>query len=378
MKVLTKRRAGVLGAVVGVAAAGVAAGVATERYLVRRSRRGEDRYADEPFDQLAADEIRTVETQGGIELYVEIVATDRHGTGDLGIEGFVLDPSHLDDLDGLDAAEDVTLVFVHGFCLDMGTFHFQRRALEGRYRMVFYDQPGHGKSGRIEDGEYTIEDLAAALDDVVADCAPTGRIVLIGHSMGGMAIMGLAERSPELFATRVAGAVLISTSAGELDEVTFGLPDLIARVRWPLVPLIRNAGGPIAAAVVDRARKASTDLAWLLTRKYGFGTERPSPSVVSYVEKMNSRTSIETIARYLRALYGNARLLVLDALRDIPVLIVCGDTDVLTPLSHSEAIAEVLPEAELEVIECAGHVALLEYPDQVNDALDRFLYKVAS
>jgi pimeloyl-ACP methyl ester carboxylesterase len=371
MKVSTKRRASVLGAVVGLAAAGVAAGVATERYLVRRSRGGEDPCADEPFDQLAADEMRTVETQDGIELYVEIVDTDHHGDGALSIDGFVLDPVDPDE-----DPDDVTLVFVHGFCLDIGTFHFQRRAFEGRYRMVFYDQPGHGKSGRLDEGEYTIESLGAALDDVIAECVPTGRIVLVGHSMGGMAIMGLAERASELFGTRIAGAVLISTSAGSMDEVTFGLPNLVARFRRPLLPLIRNAGGPITAAVVDRARKASTDLAWLLTRRYGFGTGRPSPSLVSYVEKMNSRTPMETIARYLRTLYGNARLLVLGPLREVPVLIVCGDTDMLTPLSHSEQIAEVLPEAELLVVEDAGHVVLLEHADEVNEALDRFLHKV--
>src|SRR5262249_3436222 len=140
--------------------------------------------------------------------------------------------------------------------------------------------------------------------------------------------------------------------------------------------LIRNAGGPITAAVVDRARKASTDLAWLLTRRYGFGTDHPSPALVSYVEKMNSRTPMETIARYLRTLYGNARLMVLGPLRDVPVLIVCGDTDVLTPLSHSQEIAEVLPDAELLVAEDGGHVVLLEQADEVNEAIDRFLRKV--
>ena len=66
------------------------------------------------------------------------------------------------------------MVFVHGFCLDMGTFHFQRQALPGTpgVRMVFYDQPGHGRSGRLEKGEYTIELLGAALRRCSTETVP--------------------------------------------------------------------------------------------------------------------------------------------------------------------------------------------------------------
>jgi pimeloyl-ACP methyl ester carboxylesterase len=269
----------------------------------------------------------------------------------------------------------VTLLFVHGFCLDMGTFHFQRRAFQGAHRVVLYDQPGHGKSGRLSKGEYTLDSLGAGLKAVIEACAPTGRIVLVGHSMGGMTIMAMAEQDPALFESRIEGVVLISTSAGKLDEVNFGLPDVVARFRRPLLPVIGLAG-PITASVVDRARRASTDLAWLLTRRYGFGTARPSPALVSYVEKMNSTTSTEVIARYLRTIYSHARLLVLGPLKDVPVLIVCGDTDMLTPLAHSYEIAAVLPDSEVVVVAGGGHVALLEYADEVDAALARFFRKV--
>jgi pimeloyl-ACP methyl ester carboxylesterase len=345
----TARRAGIIGAVVGVAAAGIAAGVAAERILVRRSLRVEDPLADESFGELPYDEELTVTSPDGVELHVEIV------------DGEVTEP---------------TVVFIHGFCLDMGTFHFQRRALDGQYRMVLYDQPGHGRSGRLPDGEYTLEALGAALASVLDATVPTGRIVLVGHSMGGMTIMALAEHAPQLFVERVAGVVLVSTSAGKLDEVTFGLPEVVARFRHPLMPLARNAG-KITVAMVDRARKASTDLAWLLTRRYGFGTQRPSPALVSYVEKMNSATSAEVIARYLRTLYTHARLLALAALREVPVLVVCGDVDVLTPLAHSEEIVAALPDAEMVVVAGGGHVVLLEHADEVNEALETFLRKVS-
>jgi pimeloyl-ACP methyl ester carboxylesterase len=335
-----------------VAAAGVTAGVAAERYVVRRSRRTDDPCADEPFGRLPCDEALTVTTADGIDLHVEVI------DGDAG------------------APDDLTLVFVHGFCLDMGTFHYQRKEFAGRYRTVLYDQPGHGKSGRLHQGEYTLDALGHALGAVLDKTAPAGRVVLVGHSMGGMAVMALAEQAPELFEQRVAGVVLISTSAGNLDQVNFGLPEVVARFRHPLMPLVRNAG-KITVAVVDRARTASTDLAWLLTRRYGFGTARPSPTLVSYVERMNSTTSTEVIARYMRTLYAHARLLALAALRSVPVLVICGDVDVLTPLAHSEEICTALPNAEMVVVEGGGHVVLLEHADEVNEALAAFLERVA-
>jgi pimeloyl-ACP methyl ester carboxylesterase len=361
---LTKRGAGIVGAVLGITAAGVAAGVAAERYLVRRSRAGDDPYADEPFGGLPATTTGTMTTEEGIDLYVETV-----------------DPEGSDAAPGAGGAagagdDQPTLVFVHGFCLDMGTFHFQRTAFAKRYRLVFYDQPGHGRSGRITTGEYALEGLGASLRAVIDRYAPDGRVVLVGHSMGGMAIMALAERYPEMIGERVAGVAFISSSAGDLDEVRLGMPQVLARFRRPLLPVVRMAG-PVSAAVIDRVRHASTDLAWLLTRRYGFGTQRPSPALVSYVERMNSTTSLDVIARYLQTIYGHDRLLALGPLQTVPVLVICGDHDQVTPLEHSREIAEALPNARFQVIADGGHVALLEHSDEVNDLLDGFIREIA-
>jgi pimeloyl-ACP methyl ester carboxylesterase len=342
----------------------VAAGVAAERLMLRRpSARTdpEDPYVDERFGQLPYDETRTVRAADGLDLYVEIVEPS---------DGIALDF-------GPDAPAEPTLVFVHGFCLDMGTFYFQRTALtrRGDYRMVFYDQPGHGRSGKLRAGEYTLDSLGDDLMRVIEETTPDGPVVLIGHSMGGMAIMALAEQYPELFEQRVRGVVFISTSAGKLDEVTFGMPDFLARFSRPLVPVITGAGR-LTGGVIDGLRRASTDLAWLLTRKYGFGTERPSRALVTFVEQMNSRTGTEVVARYLRAIYTHARFPALEALKQVPTLVISGDKDQLTPPSHSAEICRILPDARFVSVPDAGHVALLERPDIVNAALLEFLEEI--
>jgi pimeloyl-ACP methyl ester carboxylesterase len=360
-----KRRAGLFGAVVGVVAAGVATGIAVERALVRRTRDGNpDPCAVEPFGHLPYDETCTVTAPDGTDLYVEVVEP---------ADGVELDADFAARALGAPPPEP-TVVFVHGFCLDMGTFHFQRKELtrRGEYRMVFYDQPGHGRSGKLEAGDYELTALAHALRAVLDATTPDGPIVLVGHSMGGMTIMAFAELYPELFGDRVSGVVLMATSGGRLEEVKLGLPSVAAKVSTPILPLVRGRAG----AVVDRARAASSDLAWLLTRRYGFGNPRPSPALVSYVEQMNSRTSAETVARYLRTLYSHDRHPALAALRATPTLVIVGDKDMITPLTHSQEIVRHLPEAEFVTVPDSGHVVMLEHADEVNKALNEFLDKI--
>ncbi|GIF72930.1 alpha/beta fold hydrolase [Asanoa siamensis] len=351
----TRRRAGIVGAVVGLAAAGIATGIAVERAVVRRSKRGvTDPYVDEPFDRLPYDESLAVSTADGTDIHVEVV------------EPTVAEP------------KEATIVFVHGFCLDMGTFHFQRTALtaRGEHRMVFYDQPGHGRSGKLETGEYELPALGETLHAVLTETVPDGPLILVGHSMGGMTIMAFAELYPEFFEDRVKGCVLIATSGGLIDETRIGLPALIGRVGGPLLPLV-NSATRLTGPAIDRARVAATDLAWLLTRRYGFGESRPSPSLVSYVEKMNARTSVDTVARYLRTLYTHARYPALVALERTPTIIIVGDKDMITPVAHSEEILRHLPDAEFVKLNDSGHVVMLEHADEVNATLIAFLEKIS-
>jgi pimeloyl-ACP methyl ester carboxylesterase len=393
------KAAGLAGALIGVAAAGAAAGVVAERYAVGRSRnRGHDPYADEPFGALPADRRITVTADGGVPLHVEVIEPD--GTG---------------------APPDLTVVFVHGFCLDMGTWHFQRRAMtelqrqraalvqptprrrrglaaiagarsateveepigeiagdltavpeDPRCRLVFYDQPGHGRSGKRAAGDYDLDHLGADLAAVLAEVAPEGPLVLAGHSMGGMTVMALAERAPKLFAERVVGVALISTSAGHLDDVALGIPPFLAKLRKPLMPTI---GGVLKRQheLAEVGRRAGSDLAYLLTRRYGFGGDNPSPALIEYVERMNSSTSIEVIAGYLTTLSEHDRYAALEVFDGIETLVVCGDRDLLTPVEHTKEIARLLPGAELVEIADGGHVALMEHPELVNAHFVAFL-----
>ena len=315
-------------------------------------RRPGDPHREEEFGDQPSDAELTVTAADGTDLHVEIV-----------------EPRH--------RSAKPTIVFVHGFALDMGTFYFQRRVLaeQGEYRMVLYDQPGHGRSGRLMSGNYDIAALGKSLAAILDQTVPDGHIILVGHSMGGMTIMAFAEQYPEWFGKRVTGVVLISTSAGLIDKTKIGLPTLVARASAPFFPVWGGAAR-LGGGAIDKARVASSDLAWLLTRRYGFGDARPSASLVTFVEQMNSKTSVETLTKYLHTLYSHNRFPALSALRGVPVLVIVGTKDYLTPVTHSEQILEHLPGAQLVKIDNSGHVVMLEKADEVNAALLPFLEKI--
>jgi pimeloyl-ACP methyl ester carboxylesterase len=365
------KRAGIAGAVVGVAAAGLATAFAVERALVRRSvNKPGDPYVDEPFGAQPFDEELTVTAADGTQLHVEIVNPRVKATEEPSTRRWLARRKP--------DSPKPTIVFVHGFALDMGTFYFQRKALaeQGEHRLVFYDQPGHGRSSKLQAGTYDIAALGRSLAAVLDATVPDGHIILVGHSMGGMTIMAFAEQFREWFGNRVTGVVLMSTSAGLFDKATLGVSNVVARVSAPFFPLWDKAA-KLGGGTIDRARVASSDLAWLLTRRYGFGEAKPSPSLVTFVESMNSKTSAETLTKYLNTLYRHSRLPALSALRGVPVLVVVGDRDYLTPVTHSEEIIQELPQAELLKIENSGHVVMLEKSDEVNAALIPFLEKIS-
>jgi len=268
-----------------------------------------------------------------------------------------------------------TFVFAHGWTFSSRSYHYQRMLAE-KYRLVFMDHRGHGESDLGPRENRTVDQIGRDLAAVIEATCANREVILVGHSMGGMTIMSFAEKYPEWFGNRVTGVVLISTSARLIDRAKLALPSLVARASAPFFPLWGTAAH-LGGNVIERARFASSDLAWLLTRRYGFGDSKPSPSLVSFVEGMNSKTSVETLTKYLNTLYNHNRYPALAALRGVPVLVVVGDKDYLTPVSHSEEIIKRLPDARMVKIEDSGHVVMLEKAADVNAAILPFVEKIS-
>ncbi|REE98179.1 alpha/beta fold hydrolase [Thermomonospora umbrina] len=348
-----RRRLGIAGAIAGAGAAGVGIAVGVRRFVVGRERFRPDPEADEPFGGLRGRSL-TVLADDGLPLHVEIDEPPGEGA-------------------------PLTVVFCHGYCLNLDGWHYQRRDVPksaGPVRMVFWDQRSHGRSGRSRPAHATIdrtgEDLYAVLR---ATTAPGDPVVLVGHSMGGMSIMALADRRPEEFGDRVVAAALINTSGGHLAEMTLGLPMAVARLVQPLAPgVIRGLGS--RPRLVDRGRSLGADVAFMVTRRMAFADRYVSPSVVDFLEQMIRSTPIDVIAEFYPSLMSHDKEAAMAALGRVPVLVMAAGRDNLTPAAHGRRLAEALPDAELVEVEEAGHVLPLEHPGVVTGGLRRLIERV--
>jgi pimeloyl-ACP methyl ester carboxylesterase len=344
------KTAGVVGATVGVAAAGAIFSFATHRYVARQAR-GDDPYVHEPFGRLRGAPV-PVTTDDGVALHVEVDEPEQWPEG-----------------------PRLTIVLCHGFSLNLDSWYFQRKELADVARVVTWDMRSHGRSARAPKESLSFQRLAGDLACVLNDVVPDGPIVLVGHSMGGMTVLSLADLHPELFGDRIVGVGLINTSAGDLRKVAIGVPGPVGRL------VHRVAPGVLAllarqADVVDRGRKAGADIAFLITRRYGFGSPVPA-SVVQFCSDMIEATPVDVVAAFtpMFATYDSRNAL--KPLHDIPVLVIGGGRDLMTPVEHSRAIAELLPRATYVELPDSGHLVLLEHPDVVGSALLELVEKSA-
>jgi pimeloyl-ACP methyl ester carboxylesterase len=267
-----------------------------------------------------------------------------------------------------DRAAPVTVVLVHGWTLDSRTWRHQVEHLPARcgrpVRVLAYDHRGHGRSGPVLADLATVAQVADDLAEVLARAAPAGPVVLAGHSLGGMAIMALAERHPEVFDDRVAAAALVATSAGGLARITLNLPLALAPLRAPLEAMFHRR----MLARGERQTRVPPGMIHLAVRWLAFG--RPTqPAHVRAAAQMIAGCSPYTIAAFRRTLDEHDRMAVLPRLAGRPVLVCGGARDRLTPVAHSHRIAAAIHGAELVVYDGVGHMIPMERAEDLTDRL---------
>jgi len=227
-----------------------------------------------------------------------------------------------------------------------------------------------------------MEQLGRDLAAVLGARVPRGPVVLVGHSMGGMTVMALAELHPELFGRRVVGAALLSTSSGNLAELSFGLPEFFTRVRAAVIPVaawtMRRRPG-----IAERTRRLAARVVSAATWSLSFASRDVDPALGRYVDAMIAGTPVEVIAEFYPALAGLDETGALEPLGAIPTLVLTGDSDTLIPPEHSATLVELLggPDAglvEQVVVAEAGHMVPLEKPAAVTAALSALIRRVTA
>lgn len=332
----------------GTLAAALATGFVVERRIVRARRAGA--HESDELGGLRSDPVM-VTARDGVVLHAEVdeVAPYENGSA-----------TH--------STDEATVVLVHGYALNLDCWHFQRKYFRGKRRVVLYDQRSHGRSQRSPKENASIDelghDLAAVLDQVV----PEGPVVLVGHSMGGMAVMAFAQHHPEQFGDRVVGVALVSTTAGGLRPhriISSLIPDSVGgTVAQRLMAALSRA-----PELVDSARRRGSNIGFLVTDKFAFGEEVPA-SYVQFVDEMLARTSFAVLAEFFPHFEAHDKFPILHAFASIPTTIICGTKDLLTSIGHSRKMAKQIESATLVEVAGAGHMVIMERADKVNAALD--------
>jgi pimeloyl-ACP methyl ester carboxylesterase len=283
-------------------------------------------------------------------------------------------PLHV-ELDGR-ADAPVTVVLVHGYGASLSEWRHQRQVLALHSQVVLYDQRGHGRSGWGSRRRATVEQLGDDLRAVLRAHADERPVVLVSHSIGGMALLALACSYPELFGTRVRGVALISTSAGHLVQAgpegrlmsllrrTRGLEALLW-VLWLVAPVIDRLG-PLATA---------PGRAVLCRRLFGPDGPRSDEFLAAQHDLETTRQSV--LAAFAPSLLRHDRVQAVPVLRALPVLVLTGSADAAISPSHSARLRDELAgQCRFVVVPGAGHMVNVTHADAVSGAVLQLLEDV--
>jgi pimeloyl-ACP methyl ester carboxylesterase len=347
MGLITGRAGALAGLTVAAAAATAAVGVAAaQRRAARAIVRRPDPEAHETLGT-PIGELLTVEASDGALLAVELRDADR---GD--------DP--------------LTVLFVHGYALNASTWHYQFKELAGAARLVAYDQRGHRHS-TVSDDEITIDRLALDLLEVMEATAPDGPVVLVGHSMGGMAVMRLAAMRPELFGSRVVGVALLATAADRGDDNELAIAGAWGQLAGRLGPGFSAVLTP-RPEVIERSMRVFHDLVMVMTEHYGFGSKAPA-SLVEHTKRMHELVQLDRLVSFLPMFNLLELGHDLAALQQVDVVVVVGDADRMTPPRLSEQLIRRLPNADLVLLADTGHMLMLERHAAVSEAVNSLVVR---
>jgi 3-oxoadipate enol-lactonase len=240
-----------------------------------------------------------------------------------------------------------SLVFLHGVSGGHAAWarqvaHFGKLG----YRCTAWDQPGYGGTPLVE--PYTLENIAAELKKDIGD----QKVVLVGHSMGGLIAQEFYARYPQ----SVAALALCFTSANFAAGADFVNPFIAARI------------GPL-----DQGKTMAQIAADLMPTMQGRVSDAAN---LELAQDIMAKVPPETYRKAMRL------VTTFDRRRDlakiaVPALLVAGSDDLTTPATLMGQMAHQIHGAEFVVLRGCGHLGPIDQPDEFNLVLQGFLRRRA-
>lgn len=242
-----------------------------------------------------------------------------------------------------DTGEGQPLVLIHGYPLSSDLFVKQQQSLSDQFRVITLDLRGFGRS-ETPDSDGSIEtyagDVLALMDELEIEQAIIG-----GHSMGGITTLEMYKQAPERFQ----GMLLINTTAAEAPIVEQNL--------WNGFAEQAEAEGveSIVPLLMDEMLAGSTRL--------------NNQELVTYMENVVKQASQDAAIAGGSALAERSDYTELLGSIEVPAMILVGVEDTVTPVTLAQKLKQGIPGSELKIIDSASHAAVIEQPEQVNQAI---------
>ena len=243
-----------------------------------------------------------------------------------------------------------TLFLIHGHTGNVEEWYFQVFYFEKDYKVIAIDLRGHGKS-QIDEKEMNFNDLAEDLN-IFLEKKGISKIILIGHSMGGMIAQLFTLNYPE----KVKKLVLISTTPGSPPRK---IPEsYLEYMRATEVPKLIEMTSKLASIPIDKISPERRD----------FYKKLQQWSLIRRAKAISNDT-------YIKYLLASSNFDVRSLLNKItvPTLIISGDKDKLVQIKNSKLLNEKIPNSKLVTLTECGHAPQREYFKKFNEILSKFL-----
>jgi len=260
------------------------------------------------------------------------------------------------------------IVLTHGWAMDSTIWYYAKRDLARSFRVISWDLPGMGRSTPVTPSAIGLTEFAQDLRSVIA-LAGDRKVVLVGHSIGGMTIQTLARDDADFFDRHVAGTVLVNTTYTNPLK-TMILSPLAQAIRWPLLEPLMRLAILLQPLVWLSAWQSYLSGSSHIANRIGFG-KYVTRSQLEHTSLLSTRNAPGNIHR------GNLAMFRWDATGAMakvtpPLLLLSGAVDIVTKPEAGEEIARTTPRSVNTTIEGVNHMGFLEASPTYNQAIAAF------
>ena len=245
------------------------------------------------------------------------------------------------------------LVLLHGSNSSLQTWEPWAAQLKDRYRIISYDQPGHGLTGAHPRADYSAAAFVRVLDVVAANRGLT-KFALAGNSMGGWVAWNYALAHPD----KLSALILVDAAGAPVKSTGTPIGFRIART-----PVVRDLIGNLTPRIIIEKSLEDT----LYDRK------QVTPAMVDrYWELLRYPGNRKATLDRSRTERGQVAQSALAAIK-VPTLLMWGREDSLIPVSGAAWFAKGIPGAKTVIYDRIGHIPMQETPDKSAADVDAFL-----